>query len=88
MACVLVIDDETTVGAVLRWAFGSKGHRTIAAEDGRTGIGMARAEHHEPIPNLDADRRGFVVTLRLSESAHAGRVVAVGSTMTDRAASP
>ena len=50
MACVLVIDDETTVGVVLRWAFGSKGHRTIAAEDGRTGIGMARAEHHEPIP--------------------------------------
>ena len=49
MACVLVIDDETTVGVVLRWAFGVKGHRTIAAEDGRTGIGMARAEHPDAI---------------------------------------
>lgn len=49
MACVLVIDDETTVGLVLRLALGVKGHRTISAEDGRTGIEMARAEHPDAI---------------------------------------
>ena len=49
MARVLVIDDETTVGVVLRWTFGVKGHRTIAAEDGRRGIEMARAEHPDAI---------------------------------------
>ena len=64
MACVLVIDDETTVGAVLRWAFGSKGHRTIAADDGRKGSGWPEPSTMNRYPNLDADRRGFVVTLR------------------------
>ncbi len=49
MACVLVIDDQTTVGVILRLAFGVKGHRTIAAEDGRTGIEMARATHPDAI---------------------------------------
>jgi len=49
MACVLVIDDETTVGVVLRLALGVRGHRTITAEDGRTGIEMARAQHPDAI---------------------------------------
>jgi CRP/FNR family transcriptional regulator, cyclic AMP receptor protein len=49
MACVLVIDDETTVGVVLRLALSVKGHRTISAEDGRTGIEMARVEHPDAI---------------------------------------
>ena len=49
MACVLVIDDETTVGVVLRLALSVQGHRTISAEDGRTGIEMARVEHPDAI---------------------------------------
>jgi DNA-binding response OmpR family regulator len=44
MACVLVIDDESTVGVILRLAFGVRGHTTIWAQDGRTGIEMARTE--------------------------------------------
>jgi CheY-like chemotaxis protein len=49
MACVLVIDDEITVGVVLRLALSVKGHRTISAADGGTGIEMARAEHPDAI---------------------------------------
>lgn len=49
MACVLVIDDESTVALVLRVALGVKGHRTISAEDGRTGIEIARAERPDAI---------------------------------------
>ena len=49
MACVLVIDDESTVALVLRLALGVRGHQTISAEDGRTGIEMARAEHPDAI---------------------------------------
>jgi CheY-like chemotaxis protein len=49
MACVLVIDDETTVAVVLRLALGVKGHRTISAVDGRRGIEMVRAEHPDAI---------------------------------------
>jgi two-component system, OmpR family, response regulator len=49
MACVLVIDDETTVGVVLRLALGVRGHRTISAEDGRTGIEMVRTQHPDAI---------------------------------------
>lgn len=49
MACVLVIDDESTVTLVLRLALGVKGHRTISAEDGRTGIEIARAERPDAI---------------------------------------
>ena len=49
MSRVLVIDDESTVGVILRLALGIKGHQTIAAEDGRTGIEMARAEHPDAI---------------------------------------
>lgn len=49
MACVLVIDDESTVGVILRLAFGVRGHTTIWAEDGLTGIDMARAEHPDAI---------------------------------------
>jgi len=44
MASVLVIDDESTVGVILRLAFGVRGHTTIWAKDGRTGIEMARTE--------------------------------------------
>jgi CheY-like chemotaxis protein len=49
MACVLVIDDETTIALVLRVALGVKGHRTISAEDGRKGIETARAERPDAI---------------------------------------
>jgi CheY-like chemotaxis protein len=49
MPCVLVIDDETTVAVVLRLALGVKGHRTISAEDGRTGIEMARTQRPDAI---------------------------------------
>jgi DNA-binding response OmpR family regulator len=43
MARVLVIDDEPTVGLILRMALGVKGHETIVAEDGRKGIEIALA---------------------------------------------
>jgi two-component system alkaline phosphatase synthesis response regulator PhoP len=46
---VLVIDDESTVGVVLRYAFDAKGHETVVAEDGRSGIELALAEHPDAI---------------------------------------
>ncbi len=49
MSRVLVIDDETVVGVILRYAFEAKGHQTVVADGGRTGIDMARAEHPDVI---------------------------------------
>ena len=49
MSRVLVIDDESTVGVVLRLAFDAEGHETVVAEDGRSGIELALAEHPDAI---------------------------------------
>jgi DNA-binding response OmpR family regulator len=49
MSRVLVIDDETVVGTILRYAFEAKGHQTVVADGGRSGIDMARAEHPDAI---------------------------------------
>jgi DNA-binding response OmpR family regulator len=49
MSRVLVIDDETVVGTILRYAFEVKGHETVVADGGRTGIDMARSEHPDAI---------------------------------------
>ena len=49
MSRVLVIDDESTVGLVLRLAFDADGHETVVAEDGRSGIELALAEHPDAI---------------------------------------
>src|SRR5204863_8974505 len=46
---VLVIDDEEVIGAVLRYAFLDKGHDTLVAEGGLTGIDRARTEHPDAI---------------------------------------
>jgi two-component system alkaline phosphatase synthesis response regulator PhoP len=46
---VLVIDDETVVGTILRYAFDVDGHQTLVAGDGSTGIEMARSEHPDVI---------------------------------------
>jgi CheY-like chemotaxis protein len=73
MACVLVIDDETTVGVVLRLALGVKGHRTITAEDGRTGIEMARAAHPDAIVldmMMPGGLSGYDVLGELRHAAH------------------
>jgi DNA-binding response OmpR family regulator len=49
MSRVLVIDDESIVGVVLRLALDEKGHETVVAEDGKTGIEMARAQRPDAI---------------------------------------
>lgn len=49
MSRVLVIDDETVVGTILRYAFEAKGHQTVVADGGRSGIDMALAEHPDVI---------------------------------------
>jgi DNA-binding response OmpR family regulator len=49
MSRVLVIDDETVIGTILRYAFDVDGHQTIVAPDGSTGIEMARSEHPDVI---------------------------------------
>jgi two-component system, OmpR family, alkaline phosphatase synthesis response regulator PhoP len=49
MSRVLVIDDESTVGIVLRLAFDAEGHETVVAEDGRSGIELALTEHPDAI---------------------------------------
>ena len=54
MSRVLVIDDESTVGMVLRLALDAKGHETVVAEDGRSGIELALSEHPDAIV-LDLD---------------------------------
>ena len=49
MARVLVIDDESTVGVILRYAFEARGHETVLADGGLSGIDLARAEHPDAI---------------------------------------
>jgi DNA-binding response OmpR family regulator len=49
MSRVLVIDDETVVGTILRYAFEVKGHETVVADGGRNGIDLARSEHPDAI---------------------------------------
>jgi CheY-like chemotaxis protein len=49
MSRVLVIDDESVVGVILRVAFEANGHETLVAEGGRSGIETARAEHPDAI---------------------------------------
>jgi len=45
---VLVIDDETVVGTILRYAFANDGHETVVADSGPAGIELA----HEAHPDL------------------------------------
>lgn len=49
MPRVLVIDDESIVGVILRLAFDARGHETVVAEDGRIGIALVRAENPDAI---------------------------------------
>jgi DNA-binding response OmpR family regulator len=49
MSRVLVVDDESIIGVILRLAFDAKGHETLVAPDGRTGIEIAKAEHPDAI---------------------------------------
>ena len=49
MSRVLVIDDEATVGLILRLALDAKGHDTVVVEDGRSGIDIALTEHPDAI---------------------------------------
>ena len=49
MSRVLVIDDETVVGTILRYAFQVDGHETVVAGDGVSGIEMAHSEHPDII---------------------------------------
>ena len=49
MSRVLVIDDESTVGLILRLALDAKGHDTVVAEDGSSGIELALTEHPDAI---------------------------------------
>src|SRR5687767_13442038 len=49
MSRVLVVDDESIIGVILRLALDAKGHETLVAADGRTGIEIARAEHPDAI---------------------------------------
>lgn len=49
MSRVLVIDDESIVGVILRLAFDARGHETVVAEDGRIGIALVRAENPDAI---------------------------------------
>jgi CheY-like chemotaxis protein len=49
MSRVLVIDDESIVGVILRYAFEARGHEIVVAADGRSGIEVARSEHPDAI---------------------------------------
>ena len=49
MSRVLVVDDESIIGVILRLALDAKGHETLVAADGHTGIEIARAEHPDAI---------------------------------------
>jgi DNA-binding response OmpR family regulator len=44
MSRVLVIDDESIVGTVLRYALQAEGHSILVAESGREGLELALAE--------------------------------------------
>ena len=49
MSRVLVVDDESIIGVILRLALDAKGHETLVAPDGRSGIEIAKAEHPDAI---------------------------------------
>ena len=49
MSRVLVIDDETVVGTILRYAFHGEDHQIFVADGGRAGIEIARTEHPDVI---------------------------------------
>ena len=49
MSRVLVIDDETVVGTILRYALEVEGHETVVAGDAISGIEMAHSEHPDII---------------------------------------
>jgi CheY-like chemotaxis protein len=49
MSRVLVIDDESIVGVILRYAFEARGHEIVVAADGRSGLELARTEHPDAI---------------------------------------
>ena len=49
MSRVLVIDDETVVGTILRYAFEANGHQTVYADGGERGVAMARSERPDAI---------------------------------------
>jgi DNA-binding response OmpR family regulator len=49
MSRVLVIDDESIVGVILRYAFEARGHEIVVAQDGRSGIALAHAQHPDAI---------------------------------------
>jgi DNA-binding response OmpR family regulator len=49
MSRVLVIDDESIVGVILRYAFEARGHEIVVAEDGRSGLALAHSEHPDAI---------------------------------------
>jgi CheY-like chemotaxis protein len=46
---VLVIDDESIVGVILRFALEAKGHETVVADGARSGLELARAQHPDAI---------------------------------------
>jgi CheY-like chemotaxis protein len=46
---VLVIDDESVVGTILRYAFATDGHETVVAVNGPEGIELAHSEHPDAI---------------------------------------
>ena len=49
MSRVLVVDDESIIGLILRHAFDARGHETVVARDGRSGIELARTERPDAI---------------------------------------
>jgi CheY-like chemotaxis protein len=49
MSRVLVIDDESVVGTILRYAFATDGHETVVAVNGPEGIELAHTEHPDAI---------------------------------------
>jgi DNA-binding response OmpR family regulator len=49
MSRILVVDDESIIGVILRHAFDAKGHETVVARDGQTGVEAARAQHPDAI---------------------------------------
>jgi CheY-like chemotaxis protein len=73
---VLVIDDETVVGTILRYAFANDGHETVVADSGPAGIEAAHSQHPDLIvldlmmPSVS----GFDVVEALRERAETARI--------------
>lgn len=44
-----MIDDESVVGTILRYAFATDGHETVVAVNGPEGIELAHSEHPDAI---------------------------------------